>query len=30
MLAKAASLAQKAADYLTGEQSAPVVVEAGK
>ena len=30
MLAKAASLAQKAADYLTGEQSAPVTVEAGK
>lgn len=30
MLAKAASLAQRAADYLTGEQSAPVVVEAGK
>ena len=30
MLAKAASLAQKAADYLTGEQSAPVAVEAGK
>jgi antirestriction protein ArdC len=30
MLAKAASLAQKAADYLTGEQSAPVAVEAAK
>ena len=30
MLAKAASLAQRAADYLTGEQSAPVAVEAAK
>lgn len=28
MLARAASLAQRAADYITGEQSAPVVVEA--